>query len=90
VVAERWRPGLGAAAVADLVEAAGLEVLPLDQAQARRAVEAFMRFGKGRHPAALNFGDCLVYAASACTGEPLLFKGEDFSRTDVSIVERPA
>ena len=47
---------------------------------------AYERFGKGRHPASLNFGDCFSYALAASTGEPLLFKGEDFSRTDVATV----
>jgi len=51
------------------------------------AREAFVRFGKGRHRAALNFGDCFAYALSVSSGEPLLFKGEDFSRTDVLTVK---
>jgi ribonuclease VapC len=46
-------------------------------------VDAFRRFGKGRHPAGLNFGDCFSYALASATGEPLLFKGSDFSQTDV-------
>jgi ribonuclease VapC len=45
--------------------------------------EAFVHFGKGRHRAALNFGDCFAYALAKATGEPLLFKGDDFSRTDL-------
>ena len=49
----------------------------------REALEAFRRFGKGRHPAALNFGDCLSYAVARLAGHPLLFVGEDFSRTDI-------
>ena len=49
----------------------------------REALEAFRRFGKGRHPAALNFGDCLSYAMARLAGHPLLFVGEDFSRTDI-------
>ena len=47
------------------------------------AIDAFRRFGKGRHPAGLNFGDCFSYALAKATGEPLLFKGDDFSQTDV-------
>jgi ribonuclease VapC len=47
------------------------------------AIDAFRRLGKGRHPAGLNFGDCLSYALARATGEPLLFKGGDFSLTDV-------
>ncbi|MEO8812134.1 MAG: type II toxin-antitoxin system VapC family toxin [Caulobacteraceae bacterium] len=50
------------------------------------AVDAFRRFGKGRHPAGLNFGDCFSYALAKATGEPLLFKGGDFSRTDIARV----
>jgi ribonuclease VapC len=49
----------------------------------REALEAFRRFGKGRHPAALNFGDCLSYATARLAGRPLLFVGDDFSKTDV-------
>jgi len=47
------------------------------------AIDAFRRFGKGRHPAGLNFGDCFSYALAKTTGEPLLFKGDDFSQTDI-------
>lgn len=61
-----------------------VEVEPADLIQARLASEAFLRFGKGRgHPAQLNFGDCLVYALAMSRSEPLLFKGDDFSQTDV-------
>ena len=49
----------------------------------REALEAFRRFGKGRHPAALNFGDCLSYATAKLAGHPLLFVGADFPRTDI-------
>ena len=49
----------------------------------REALAAFRRYGKGRHPAALNFGDCLTYATARLSGEPLLFLGEDFSKTDL-------
>jgi ribonuclease VapC len=51
--------------------------------QAHLARQAFLDFGKGRHPAGLNFGDCFAYALAKITGEPLLFKGEDFKRTDI-------
>jgi ribonuclease VapC len=47
------------------------------------AIDAFRRFGKGRHPAGLNFGDCFSYALAKATGEALLFKGDDFARTDI-------
>ena len=67
-----------------LVEGAIDRVVAFDAAHARSAVDAWRRFGKGRHPAALNFGDCLSYATAHVAGAPLLFKGDDFSRTDVS------
>jgi ribonuclease VapC len=52
---------------------------------AEMARDADRRFGKGRHPAALNFGDCFAYALAAALGEPLLFVGDDFRRTDVAV-----
>ena len=58
---------------------------PFDDQQAFLAREGFRRFGKGRHPAALNFGDCFSYALAKHLNEPLLFKGEDFRQTDVLI-----
>lgn len=57
--------------------------VPFDQAQGTIALEAFRRFGKGRHRAALNFGDCISYALARTTSEPLLFKGDDFVHTDI-------
>jgi ribonuclease VapC len=59
------------------------EVVSLNADQADLARDAYVRFGKGRHPAALNLGDCCSYALSRASGLPLLFKGEDFSQTDV-------
>jgi ribonuclease VapC len=50
------------------------------------AVQAFLRYGKGRHPAALNFGDCLTYATTRLAGEPLLCVGDDFAKTDLALV----
>jgi ribonuclease VapC len=61
-----------------------IERVPIDERQAEMAVEAFRRFGKGRHPAALNIGDCFAYALAKATGEKLLFKGGDFGQTDVT------
>ncbi len=63
---------------------AGVEIVALDAQQADLARRAWRRFGKGRHPAGLNYGDCFSYALAMTTGESLLFKGEDFSRTDVA------
>lgn len=57
--------------------------VPFGDRHWKAAVEAFHRFGKGRHPAALNFGDCLSYATAKLADRPLLFVGDDFSRTDV-------
>lgn len=73
----------GVETVQDLINAASLAVVPFDLIQARIAAEAFRRFGKGRHPAGLNFGDCFFYALADATGEPLLFKGRDFAQTDL-------
>ena len=56
--------------------------------QADLALEAYQRYGKGRHPAGLNFGDCFAYALCKATGQPLLFKGQDFSQTDIPTVPR--
>lgn len=61
----------------------GFEVVAVDAAQAGLARDAFLRFGKGRHPAGLNYGDCFSYALSKSTNEPLLFKGNDFPLTDL-------
>jgi ribonuclease VapC len=62
---------------------AGIIVEPFTVEQAHIARQAFHDFGKGRHPAGLNFGDCFAYALTKVTGEPLLFKGKDFKKTDV-------
>ena len=69
-----------------LLESAGIEVVAVDLVQARIARRAFADFGKGRHPAGLNFGDCFSYALARQLGEPLLCKGDDFSRTDIALV----
>ncbi len=61
----------------------GIVVEPVTVEQAHVARQAFHDFGKGRHPAGLNFGDCFAYALAKVTGEPLLFKGEDFKKTDI-------
>ena len=66
-----------------LLENLRLETVPVSADHARLAIGAFRRFGKGRHPAGLNFGDCFSYALAIATGEPLLFKGDDFSQTDI-------
>jgi ribonuclease VapC len=66
-----------------LINKARMEVVSVDAEQAELAREAYRRYGRGRHAAALNFGDCFAYALASFRGEPLLFKGEDFSKTDL-------
>lgn len=61
----------------------GADIVGVTPEQAEIAVAAFRRFGRGRHPAGLNIGDCFSYALAKTTGERLLFKGEDFGRTDI-------
>jgi len=63
----------------------GAEIMPIDAAIGQAAVAVFARFGKGRHPAALNMGDCFAYACAHSRGLPLLCKGDDFSRTDAPL-----
>lgn len=72
------------------LDRAKVTVVPMDLEQGRLARQAFSRFGKGRHEAGLNFGDCFSYALAQVLGEPLLFKGEDFSRSDVIRYQPPA
>ena len=76
----------GAEGVRDLdlfLERAVIELVDVTLAQGHAARRAFARYGKGRHTAGLNFGDCFSYALAAERGEPLLFKGADFSKTDI-------
>ena len=80
---ESRRGSLGVAALDVYLAKAGIVVQPVDRAQAEAARDAFRRYGKGRHPAGLNFGDCFAYALARTLAEPLLFKGTDFSQTDV-------
>ncbi len=61
----------------------GADIVPVDADQIAAARRAWRRFGKGRHPAGLNYGDCFSYALAFSRDEPLLFKGEDFTRTDL-------
>lgn len=69
-----------------LVHKAALTIVPVDQGQVAEARRAWRRFGRGRHQAALNFGDLFAYALVKTSGEALLFKGDDFKRTDVGRV----
>ena len=69
-----------------LLYRAGIEVVTVDQDQAEIARIAWRRFGKGRHPAGLNYGDCFAYALAKSRRAPLLFTGNDFARTDIERV----
>lgn len=83
----------GSAGLSDLdhfIERAGIALIPVDAEQGKMARRAFSRFGKGRHPAGLNYGDCFAYALANVRGEPLLFKGSDFSLTDIVFAVGPA
>jgi ribonuclease VapC len=68
----------------ELLQELGIIEIPFGQAHWREAVEAYQRFGRGRHPAKLNFGDCLSYATARLAGQSLLFIGHDFTQTDIS------
>jgi ribonuclease VapC len=68
-----------------LLYKAAIQIVAVTPDQVDAGRHAYRTYGKGRHPAALNFGDCFSYALAKTSGEPLLFKGNDFSRTDVAI-----
>jgi|SRR5688572_1400466 len=72
----------GASEVNELVKELGITVVAFGEPEWRAAVDAFTRFGRGRHKAALNFGDCLAYASAAAAGDTLLFVGDEFRHTD--------
>ena len=70
--------------VEEFLNVAGIQCLPITQNEARTALAAYARYGKGRgHPAQLNLGDCFAYAMARNQGVPLLFKGDDFTKTDI-------
>jgi ribonuclease VapC len=79
------RRGGGAGREFDLFAVRAFQIVAADAEQAELARSAWRRYGKGRHPAALNFGDCFVYALAKVSGEPILAKGTDFVRTDVGV-----
>jgi ribonuclease VapC len=84
IVVDGSRDPVASRRVDDLIAAAGIAIEPVTERQARIAREAYRDFGKGSgHPARLTFGDCLAYALAKEKGEPLLFKGDDFRRTDI-------
>jgi len=67
-----------------LIEELEIEIVPVSADHAEIGRRAYLEFGKGNHPARLNFGDCFAYALAKTTGEPLLFKGDDFTHTDIA------
>ena len=87
VMVGRFGPA-GGAELDALLQDIAASVVPFDDHQAMIARDAFVRFGKGRHRAGLNFGDCAAYALAIAEAEPLLFKGTDFGATDVEVVGR--
>jgi ribonuclease VapC len=83
------RPPLGPA-IDDVLDAGRVEIVPFDDEQLRVARDAMGRYGRGSgSPAGLNFGDCISYALAKVSGEPLLFKGDDFTHTDVTAAWMP-
>lgn len=84
VLTSRWRKD-SAPILEKFLSELGALVLSFDEAHWRVASEAFLRFGKGRHPAALNFGDCMSYATARVAGRPLLYVGADFPKTDLDL-----
>lgn len=79
------RQGADAARDLDLLVDATIDTLvPVDEDHARASVAAWRRFGRGRHPAELNLGDCFAYAVAHLAGVPLLYKGDDFGQTDIA------
>lgn len=77
-------PGFGRSEVDDFCADVALGSIDLGPREAAAALEAFSRYGRGRHPAALNMGDCFSYACAKLKGVPLLYKGHDFARTDLA------
>jgi ribonuclease VapC len=87
IVVDSKRNADGSAEFDRMIERFGIEIIPVTAEQARIARRAYQQFGKGSgHPAQLNFGDCFAYALSWESGEPLLFKGADFTHTDIEAV----
>lgn len=85
IAVERRGGDTGAYELDTLLESAEIELVPVTVEHLMAARRAWRRFGKGNHPAALNFGDCFAYALARTTREPLLFKGEDLARTDIAV-----
>lgn len=87
IVVESRKGEAGGRELGLLLYRAAIEIVPVDHDQAEVARVAWRRFGKGRHPAALNYGDCFAYALAKCRNLPLLHCGNDFASTDIARVE---
>ena len=87
IVIDGSRDPIASRRLDELIAKAGIEIEPVTAEQAEIARAAYRDFGKGGRPAGLNFGDCFAYALAKATGEPLLFEGADFARTDVRACE---
>lgn len=79
------RPGLSPDAIDDLLQSLAVQAVDFTMQMERAAWRAWQRFGKGRHPAALNFGDCMSYGVAHALNLPLLFIGDDFVKTDMAV-----
>ncbi|MEZ5786792.1 MAG: type II toxin-antitoxin system VapC family toxin [Xanthobacteraceae bacterium] len=89
VTALKKSDGYAAGLVDEFIRSAGIEIVPLDLSGSMAAREAYFRFGKGFHPARLNLADCFSYVLAKTRDEPLLFKGDDFAKTDIAPAWRP-
>ncbi len=89
MVLDRRGDALQRSALDDLMEKSDAHLEPVTFEQAKLARQAFEQYGKGRHPAALNYGDCFTYALAKATREPVLFKGSDSSKTDLPLAVKP-
>lgn len=86
VVIETRKGAAGLLELDRLIELSGIEIAAIDERIAREARTAYRHFGKGRHPARLNLGDCFAYALAKAVGEAILCTGRDFAKTDISVV----
>lgn len=87
IVIEARKGELGGRELDLFLHRAKIDIVPFDAEQVEIAREAWRRYGKSNHPAGLNYGDCFAYALAKMSGEPLLFKGNDFNQTDIAYVE---
>ncbi len=87
IVVETQSKSNGSRQLDAFIRRAGIAIEPVTEEQAHIARQAFIDFGKGQHPAGLNYGDCFSYALAKVTREPLLFKGKDFTKTDLTAAQ---